>query len=58
MEEDRGDRPQRKNASSLPHMSNPVEARKMKEKLMKMKDPQTEVVEEGDQILKAWGHQG
>jgi hypothetical protein len=29
-------------------MSNPMEDRKMKEKLMKMKDPGTEVEEEGD----------
>jgi hypothetical protein len=53
MNEDREDSPKRKNASNLPHMSSPVEARRMEEKLTKMKDPRTKEVEEGDQSLKA-----
>jgi hypothetical protein len=41
--------PQRRNEPSLPYMTNPVEVRQMKEKRTKMKGPENEVEEEGDQ---------
>jgi hypothetical protein len=38
--------------------TSPMESHQMKEKQKKMKDPEVVVEEEGDQSLKAWGHQG